>query len=200
MAKKLADFLGYHVGDLISLSDLQTQLEFKKEIVDFPIRDIRQYVEPSGVFTYIGYMVEAPTGQEFMIVVKSMGEDYEVYVFYMDQSGTLYEAEDGQDSCPHWCLLSDDLKDLRKRFEAYVEGPKGNRSVTWDRQTVTHGIEFRDTNTTEGICSLGEYFTNDENDGNNFCLLDWKGDAAKGLLEIWYGCRIENSEIELFHK
>jgi hypothetical protein len=197
--KTVAEFLGYGVGDLITLSDLQTQEEFKKMSVNFPIREVRKYTEPNGVFTYVGYTVESPTKQMLLILVKTMGKLFEVYSFYKDTAAPLYQAGAGQEACPLYALLTDDLKDLTPRFDAQVPDDKGTHPVTWDRQTVTHGIDFEDSEDVKGICSLGEYFTNDENGGNNFCIIDWKGDAAKGFLEIWYGSLLQNHEIEMSH-
>jgi hypothetical protein len=198
--KTIADFSGFVVGDLVTLSDMQTQEEYSKMTVDFPIREVRTYVEPNGVFTYIGYIVETPEKQQLLILVKTMGSDFEIYVFYMDTGAALYQAEAGQDPCALLCLLTADQKDLIKRIEAQITGKNGTHPVTWDLQTVTHGVQYNDTTGVEGICTLGEYFTNDPNDGNSFCMVDWKGDAAKGFLEIWYGCLIKNHEIQLFHK
>ena len=200
MPKMLSDFIGFRVGDIIALSDLQTQTEFGKMSVDFPIKEVRKYTEPNGVFQYIGYLVDAPNDQELLIVVKTMGKDFEIYVYYLDTSAQFYKAAAGQEECPFYVLLSDDRQDLTKRIEAQVNSKSGLHPVTWDQQTVTHGVRYEDTDGAEGICTVGEYFTNDENDGNNFCLVDWKGDADKGLLEIWYGCLIKNYEVEMLHK
>lgn len=196
MAKTVADFLGYKVGDILTLSDLQTQEEFKKLSVDFTIREIRTYKEPNEVFTYIGYSITTPNKQDLLILVKTMGEAFEVYIFYRDTGEPLAAGS------PLLCLLTDDLSDLIVRMGAQVpnEGAEGMHTVTWDRQTVSHGVQYEDTSDIEGICTLGEYFTNDPNGGNDFCLVDWKGDATKGFLEVWYGCKIQNSEITILHK
>ena len=196
MAKTVADFLGYQVGDILTLSDLQTQEEFKKLSVDFTIREIRTYKEPNGVFTYIGYSIVTPNNQSLLVLVKTMGEAFEVYIFFQDTAAPIAEKS------PLLCLLTEDQKDLVLRMESDIpnEGAEGTHHVTWDRQTVTHGVDYEDTGDIEGICTLGEYFTNDENGGNNFCLIDWKGDAAKGFIEIWYGCLIKNHEIKIISK
>ena len=196
MPKTVADFLGYRVGDILTLSDLQTQEEFGKLEVDYTIREIRTYKEPNGVFTYIGYSIVTSNNQTLLVLIKTMGEAFEVYIFFQDTAAPVSAGS------PLLCLLTEDQKDLVLRMEADIpnEGSEGTHHVTWDRQTVTHGVEYGDTGDIEGICSLGEYFTNDENGGNNFCLIDWKGDAAKGFIEVWYGCMIKNHEIKIVHK
>jgi hypothetical protein len=71
--------------------------------------------------------------------------------------------------------------------------------VIWDRQTASYGIKLESTAEPSGICNLGEYYTASENGGNNYCLLDWRGNTTKGYIETRYGCKIENSEIEIHH-
>ena len=46
--------------------------------------------------------------------------------------------------------------------------------------------------------TLAEYFTNDDTRGNPHCFVEWTGDAETGYMEIWYGCEIENTDIEVF--
>jgi hypothetical protein len=204
MIKKIADFAGFQVGDLVSLSDLQTQAEYNKLSVDFPIREVRTYSEPNGVFKYYGYVVEAPNAAHdlYLLLIKTMKEAFEAYVFFKDigASGPVYAAPTSQPQCPLLAFFDEAGKDFVARFEAQVTDASGKHAVTWDRQTSSYGVNFESTTDGEGICSLGEYYTNDENGGNNYCLMDWKGDTVKGYVETWYGCMVKNSEVELFHK
>jgi hypothetical protein len=89
MPKTLNDFLGYRVGDMIALSDMQTQTEYNKMSVDHPIRAIRKYTEPNGVFQYIGYVVETPSKQQLLILIKAMGKDFEIHIYYMDTGAPI---------------------------------------------------------------------------------------------------------------
>jgi len=226
MIRNLADFVGFRVGDIISLSDLQTQTEYNAMSVDFIIREVRTYSEPNSVFTYYGYQVEAPnaTHDLYLILFKTMqgktihigsgpGSDvphrrgdepeaFEAYVFFKDTgaSGPLFNALEGQDPCPLMAFFNDEKKDFTPRFEAQVTDATGTHAVTWDRQVSSYGVDFASTSDGKGLCSLGEYYTDDENGGNSYCLLDWKGDTTKGYIETWYGCPVKNSEIALFHK
>ena len=43
MSKSVDDFLGYGGGDVITMSDLQTQMEFDAPSVDFYIKEAREY-------------------------------------------------------------------------------------------------------------------------------------------------------------
>lgn len=195
MIKTIQDFLSFKVGDLITLSDLQTQAEYNKMSVDFPIKEVRTYKEPNGVFEYYGYMVEAPNCDLYLVLFKTMKEVFEPYIFFKDTgaSGPLSSFS------PLLAFFNDDGKDFVSRFDAQVTDKTGTHLVVWDKQTSSYGIEFQSTAEGKGMCSLGEYYTNSENGGNNYCLLDWKGDVNKGFIETWYGCQIKNSEIELFH-
>jgi hypothetical protein len=198
MPKILKDFVGYQVNDLVTLSDLQTQAEYSKMTVDFPIREVRTYREPNGVFAYYGYIIEAPNASRdrYLVLVKTMKDMFEIYIFFKDAgiSGLLNETS------PLLVLFDEAKKDFIPRFEAQVTDQSSTHPVTWDKQTSSYGVEFESTVDPSGICSLGEYYTGDENGGNNYCLLDWKGDTAKGFIETWYGCRIQNTEIAMFHK
>jgi len=196
MLKKTADFAGFRVGDIITLSDLQTQTDYNKMSVDFPIREVRTYAEPNGIFKHYGYMVEAPNDAHdlYLILIRTTKDLFEPYVFCKDvgASGPLpgnliaFFDEAGEDFIP--------------RFEAQVTDQSGTHAVTWDKQTSFYGVDFKSTVDGDGMCSLAEYFTNDENGGNNYCMLDWKGTTQKGFVETWYGCPIKNSEIALFRK
>lgn len=204
MIKTIQDIRKYLVGDIVSLSDLQTQMEYNQLSVDFIIREVRTYIEPNGVFTYYGYTVEAPNEahDQYLLLVKTMKEAFEIYVFFKDTgaSGALYSGDVGGGPCPLLAFFDDAGKDFIGRFEAQVTDKTGTHAVTWDKQTSSYGIAFNSTTDGEGMCSLGEYYTADENSGNNYCLLDWKGDTAKGFIETWYGCPLQKSELELHHK
>jgi hypothetical protein len=173
--------------------------------VDFPIREVRSYREPNGVFAYYGYIIEAPnaTRDQYLVLVKTMKEMFEIYIFFKDAgaSGPLNATSPllafFKEALPPPMGFQPDFVD---RFEAQVTDQSGIHPVTWDKQTSSYGVEFESTVDPSGICSLGEFYTGDENGGNNYCLLDWKGDTAKGFIETWYGCRIQNTEIAMFHK
>ena len=112
----------------------------------------------------------------------------------------MFEAPAGVGVCPLHAFFNETGLDFVSRFEAQVTDQTGTHPVVWDKQVSTYGIKLRSTVDGEGICSLGEYYTSDENGGNNYCMLDWKGTVSKGFIETWYGCPIKNSEIEFFHK
>jgi hypothetical protein len=198
MPKTLKDFVGYQVGDLATLSDLQTQAEYSKMTVDFAIKEVRSYKESNGVFAYYGYMIEAPnaTRDHYLVLIKTMKEMFEIYIFFKDNglSGPVAEGS------PLLGLFDLTKKDFVEQFQVDVNDSSGTHPVRWDKQTASYGVDFQSTVDPSGICSLGEYYTGNDNGGNSYCLLDWKGDLAKGFLETWYGCRIQNTEIAMFHK
>jgi hypothetical protein len=196
MPKTLRDFLGFNVNDLVTLSDLQTQTEYNMMTVDFAIKEVRSYVEPNGVFAYYGYMIEAPNANRdhYLVLIKNIKDLFEIYIFFKDSgaSGPL----DSQS--PLLALFNEN--DFVGRFEAQITDSSGPHLVGWDRQIASFGIQFESTAESSGICSLGEYYTADQNGGNNYCLLDWKGNTTKGYVETWYGCQIQKTEIEMHRK
>jgi hypothetical protein len=192
----------HKVGDIITLSDLQTQIEFDSLKVDFVVDEVRHYQEPSDLFKYTGYVVHAdgkPDEPPYLILIKEVGEVRDVFVYYLDSSHEFYVTRDGLPPCDVMeVILNDTKENFRSRIECVVAYKEGSNPVVWDLQGTTFGVRYHDTKTTEGIVTLGEFFTNSDNKGNNYCLMDWKGGIDPGFLEVWYGCTVKEHEIEIF--
>lgn len=98
--KEVTNFKGFGKGDIATLSDIQTQKEFNELSSDFRIIEIRTYREPGGFFTYTGYICEyqgkdnEDEPQQIMILLREMGDDYDLFVYYMDQEGDIAEYQD----------------------------------------------------------------------------------------------------------
>lgn len=94
MSKTVNDFLGFGVGDMITLSDIQTQFEYDDLNADFKIQEVRRYHEPNDFFTYSAYLCKYKGGEKekmVMVLVRQMGADYDLLVFYLDQDGDVSE-------------------------------------------------------------------------------------------------------------
>jgi len=198
----------HKVGDIVTLSDLQTQIEFNSLKVDFVIDAVRHYNEPSGVFKFTGYVVHAdgkPDEPPYMILIKEVGNAHDVFVYYLDSNHEFYVAKDGQPPCEVMNFVLNDTRDnFRSRIECDVAYKEGSTHVVWDLQGTTFGVKYKESegvytgDFSDSIVTLGEFFTNSDNKGNSYCLMDWSGDIDPGFLEIWYGCVIKNHEIEIF--
>jgi hypothetical protein len=193
---KISDFLNYGVGDIITLSDLQTQKEFKKMEADFQIIETREYRHPEGIFTYTGYLASykaTPEAEEqqILLLIRQVGDDFDLRVFFMDSDGPSESYED---------LFVIDEDDLVDRFDVTLNFDDTSLEVTWDRQGQSNfGIECDSSESEEtNIKTLAEYFTNDDTRGNPHCLIEWSGDKLGGYIEIWYGCEIRESDIEMY--
>lgn len=198
MVRTVQELASYRVGDLITLSDLQTQIEASDLAKEFPITQVRKYRHPEGIFEHTGYLIDGPEDVTYMVLVKTVGQNHEIYVYYIDTEGRLYEAEEGDEECPLWGLFDENQDELLERIEACVQfgdGEEDYRDVSWDKQDVFNGVVI-DDGETEGVCCLGEYYTGDENDGNNYCLLDVRGNTDDGYIEVWYGTPIKDHEID----
>jgi len=190
------NLLNGQIGDIVSLSDFQTCAEFKSTSVDFRICRVREYNDPEDRFSIKAYELEGPNEDTpFMLVHKQVGSDCDLFVYYLDTFGEL----DGDSENPYYNLFTEDQGELLERIEVLVHyDDDEEQDITWDVQDQTHGVRYEDSEGNEGVCTLAEYFTNDNNNDNNFCLIDWKGDEDDGEVEMWYGCNIKNTEVELF--
>lgn len=197
--KTANDFTGFGVGDIITLSDLQTQNEFDELSVDFVVKETRVYTEPNGLFTYHAYLVDSPCEDEeqtLMLLVRESGDAFDILVFYRDQDG---------DACGYEGLFEDDGQDLLERFEVDLHLPEDKEShVVWDKKQAgsTFGTETDvvdgDGNPSHDIKTLAEYFTDDDTGGNPHCFIEWTGEADAGWIEVWYGAEIRPEDIEIF--
>lgn len=93
----VTNFKGFSKGDIATLGDIQTQKEFGDLTADFRIIEVRTYREPGGFFHYTGYICEyqgkgeEDEPQQIMILLREMGEMYDLFVYYMDQDGDVTE-------------------------------------------------------------------------------------------------------------
>lgn len=195
----IEELLGYGIGDIITLSDIQTQKEFKLMAVDFKIVETREYRHPEAMYTYTGYIASYQATpedeeQQIMLLVRLIGDDFDLRVYYMDNDGQSESFE---------TLFVDDDDDLEERFNSALnfDDLDDPLPVTWDRQGPTNfGIECDTSESSEtNIKTIGEYYTNDDTRGNPHCLIEWSGDKVGGYIEIWYGCEITVNDIEMYH-
>lgn len=197
MSKAVDDFIGFGVGDIITLSDIQTQEEYNKTSVDFRIKEVRVYQKPMDAFTYTGYLAEYKPDKDeehqIMLFVMQVGEDFELRVYFLDNDGP------SEDFGP---ILSEDVEDLIDRFDVTLHIDDKDYPVTWDRQgSSAFGVEVTSTESDEeepDCKTLAEYFTNDETKGNPHCFIEWTGEKEGGYIEIWYGCEVRDEDVEIY--
>jgi hypothetical protein len=193
--KDIQELISCQRGDIVSLSDFQTCAEFKGIKVDFQISRVRNYEDQEGRFSIVAYELEGPNEETpYMLVIKIVGEDYDVFVYYLDNAGEF----DGDPENPYAeNILTEDEDNLVDRIEVDVHYEEGDLEVVWDLQDQTHGVRYEDDAEDEGICTIAEYYTEDDNKNNQYCLVDWKGDSEDGSIEMWYGCLIKDHEVEI---
>lgn len=215
MPKEASDFLKFKEGDIITLSDLQTQVEFNSTSADFLIKEVRTYTEPSGSFTYTGYLAAYKPGDEIdeqkgiMLLVRDFKDiGYDLRVYYLDQDGPVGDYEVILERKP--CVSESDEEpdeedipeitvDLSDRFDNVLYLDNEEFHVTWDKQGVTFfGVETRSTSMKNDQKTIAEYFTDDETKGNPHCFIEWTGDEIEGWIEIWYGCDIRTEDVEMY--
>lgn len=183
-------------GDIIVLSDTQSILDANDLTQELTIQDVRTYISPSDIFEYTGYIAEGPNDITFMVMVKVAGNKHEIFVYYLEAEGKLYEAKNNQEECPLLALFDEELDDLRERIEVAVTTSSDScLEVNWDKQEVINGVLLVEDGD-KGVCTLGEYYTADENEGNSYALIDLRGEPNDGYVEVWYGCPIKDQEID----
>ena len=196
---EISEFLGYTVGDIITLSDFQTQKEYGKMSVDFTIIETRKYSHPEDVYTYTGYIASyqaTPDDEEqrIMLLIRKVGTKFDLQVYYLDNDGPSENFGD---------IFVEEEDDLEERFNSdlFFDDLEKPLEVTWDRQGPTNfGIEVISSESEEPDCkTIAEYFTNDDTRGNPNCFIEWTGDKIHGYIEIWYGCDIRIEDLEIFH-
>jgi hypothetical protein len=196
MSKPISDFLSYSVGDVITLSDIQTQIEYNALSSDFIIKGVRTYCHPEGAFKYTGYLASYKHGTEnekqILLMIRKVGSEYDMKVFCLNTDGA------SEDFTPLFSVDEDDLVD---RFEVDIHFNDGDLPVTWDKQGGScFGVESSTLDSDEVDCkTIAEYFTNDETKGNPHCFIEWTGDKTGGYVEMWYGCEVGANDVEIFH-
>lgn len=191
MAKTAEELKGYKVGDIMTLSDLQTQMEFDQPSYDFTLIEVRNYKESGGMFEFIGYVVENPDEQKLMLLVRTMGEDYDLMFYYLDQDGDIGDFES---------LLSEDGDDFIDEFDAEqeIDGKQLKAGFKKKSYGTVFGVEHNSSSDSEEtIKTIAEYLTEDEYGGNNHAFIEWSGDNKDGYFELWYGCEFAPHEIEI---
>jgi len=195
--EKISDILNYGVKDIITLSDIQTQLEFNNLEVDFTIVSTRKYKHPDDIFSLTCYIAsyQASRGveaQQIMLVVRQIEKDFDLRVYYLDSDGPSDNFE---------AIFEKDGNDLIDRFDVDLHFDSDTLPVTWDKQgQSTFGVECSASESSDVLCkTIATYFTNDDTRGNPHCFIEWTGDKFGGYIEIWYGCEIQNTDIEMFH-
>ena len=208
MAVTINDFSQMSVGDIITLSDLQTQKEYDALSADFKVKEVRFYDEPNGLFNHIAVICnyenkdKGAEGQDQSIMVLARNfktvNEFDIFVYYLDMEGEISGAAEH--------ILNEDGQDLKNRIEVTVYFDDGEVDVTWDKKSLgtVFGVEtsiFQTEHREEVIQdnkTIVEYVTNDDMHGNQNAFIEWTGDSVDGWFELWYGCQITPNDVELY--
>lgn len=182
------DFLGFEVGDILKLSDLDTQTEFGESSVSFKIKERRKYEHDGIGFVFTGYVVQAPNKeqQDFMLMIKEVGNVYDLLLFYMDGCGEITGTP-----------LLDKEGGLVDYFETSTQLNNKEVVVPWNRQGPTiHGVVLN-ADLTPDLRSIGNYHTASTEFKYPYLFVEWTGDEKTGFFEMWFGSLIQASDLEL---
>jgi|GEM_PF-5570376 len=193
MNAKIEKLLNHNVGDIMTLSDLQTQAEFDDTSVDFQIEETRLYKEPGGMFEYHAYVAKAPNERKYMLLIRVVDDEADVMLYYLDQDGDIEVFAEH--------ILNEDQDDFLKDFTVEID----EEDVTWVRKRpTTFGVKTTTSNENgkdEDQRAIVEYGASDETaeaTNNTHAFLEWCGDEKNGFVEMWYGCEIQPHEIQIY--
>jgi hypothetical protein len=226
MARELSSLDGFIKGDQVVLSDPITQEEFRASKILFEIKAVRTYASIEEDLKYTCYILRGTSEEEFfMLVVKEAGSFYELMLYYLDNEGSL-DPEYTVSYARRALQMEDDLddEDEEEGFEGLEPPPApdytsiidiehedfadvilvanreedGVQELQWNRKENSHiGMTYYDESS-RSKASICEYFTDDDNYGNDLAFITCKGDFNTGFIEIWYGYTLQNHEVELF--
>ena len=182
----------YDVGDIVTLSDIQTQKQYKETSVDFKIIEKRVYQEPNDLFTFISYLVEDPDELKLMLMIRQVEDEEDLRLYYLDQEEIAAEYVEA--------IITENGEDLEETFEAnIILDDDSEKEVTWYKQRIIFGIEteIRSSDHTNDIKTIADYYTKDHEE-NPHCFVEWTGDE-EGWIEVWYGCDIRIDDVEFFN-
>jgi len=191
----VTDFSGFRKGGIVTLSTQQIIEDFNTLSVDFEIKDVREYNEPNGSLDYTGYLLHTHLDADlmYMLMVRRVGDDFDMLLYYLDIEGDVSEAGE--------VVLSDDGENFKNRFETVLEDADGNpQEVTWDQKGAGtfFGVNYSDGED-EGTKTISEYFTNDECGNNPHAFLEWSGTSEQGWVEMWMGHEVSLTDVTLFN-
>jgi hypothetical protein len=204
-AMELSSLDGFKKGDITVISDPITQEEFGSERVKFCIKSVRTYANTKEDIKYICYVLGSSDEEEnefFLLVVKEVGGFYDLMLYYIDNEGPLdaKEGEKGVKTPDYGNVVDAEHKDFVDVIIIAHNEATGVREIQWNRKEDAHmDLSYYDDKG-RGTASLCEFFTDDENFGNDLALVTCKGDLSGGYIEMWYGYALQNHEVELFPK
>jgi len=226
MARELSSLDGFIKGDQVVLSDPITQEEFGASKIQFKIKEVRTYASTEEDLKYTCYILGGSSEDEFfMLVVKEVGSFYELMIYYLDNEGSLDpeypvsyahrapqtledlddedEEEFGDDLEPppapdYHSILDIEHDDFADVILVANREEDGIQELQWNRKENSHiDMTYYDENS-RSKASICEYFTDEDNYGNELAFITCKGNFNTGFIEIWYGYPLQNHEVEIF--
>ncbi len=189
-------------GDMITLSDPQTEVVMDGP-GEFEVKEKRVYTHE--LFKIYAYLLHAEKDEDdVFLMVKVVEEDYDFRLYYLDHGGTQEELID--EGWGHW---SEDGDSFAAEFT--VEIPTGETEDSFEEitfkekdfgpfyKTILNRYTTPGEDSEELVASIAEYETQEDID-NQEAFIEWTGEYNGGWVEVYYGSRIHNSQIEVYTK
>jgi hypothetical protein len=208
-AMELSSLDGFKKGDVAIISDPATQEEFGEVQVRFNITSVRTFEDKEEDVKFTCYVLTYPLDsdesdgdeefepEDLMAVVTEVGGFYELGLYFLNNTGDL-DKEENAKTPDYGNLIDKEDGDFADMIILVNNDGITRSQLQWVRKDDSYmGISYEDEDG-EDQASLCEYFTEDENYGNDQALVICRGPIDAGKIEMWYGYKLQNHEIELF--
>ena len=214
-AIELSSLDGFKQGDKAVISDPRTQNEFGVDRVEFTVKSVRTYISDKEDVKLTGYLLGGLTMDEeaesCMLAIKEGGGFYSIYLYFLENGGVndaFSENEEGEDedeeksTVQYGNLVYPEENEYVDMVVVLNNFGKLMKEIRWIKKGLSEvSLSYHEDDrgrVDEG--SFCEYFTEDDNYGNDLALVTCQGKMEDGKLEMWQGYAIQDREVELFDR
>lgn len=206
-AQELSSLDGFKKGDYAVISDPRTQNEFGTDRIRFKIESVRTYINVKDEVKLTAYILDSDEEESIMLAIIEESGFYSIYLYFNDPDGASSafnesdedEVEEEKSATINYGnLVYPDKNEFADMIVILSKYGHQMKEVHWIKKGLSHVnlAYYEEGNVDEA--SFCEYFTEDDNFGNDLALVTCMGPMDKGKIDIWYGYDIQDKEVELF--
>lgn len=167
---------------------------------------VREMTDMSDMLVY--YLDQDGSTQDLEALIEQVGETTEEVIEgdvnvdvdiieHFDGSETVITTEEYEDDV----VVESTEYDLSQKFDVELHFDDASLPVTWEKKSFGTLYDMEYTSTVRKgveIKAVAEYYTGDDTRGNSHCFVELSGTVDEGWIEVWYGCEITKSDIDVF--